>query len=347
MKALLISQRFKDSHALGALVRRNGIKAGLVSQGINCLEFQLSRRHRPLVEVFSVHPIRGAKRKELLETVQCHEIVILEGLPVAVACLGVLRRANNVRVHVDVCDSWLRLGSTGRGAGRSLASAVIRSLKAITAAVALRYVSRRANSISYISSLDFETDSWLVSERTKVFIIPNGSPVNKPQFIDYWNPVGPMVVVGDWAYPPNQEMLQSVFKWYSTLVEAPGLKVVGPNLGAMPTLPRGVEIVGWVDEITEAYEGTCCALALTSSGAGVKNKVLEPLALGIPVIATRNALNGIDANDGTVLDFHPNLSAQEVSKWLKSLSVGGISRLDVSTWEQSTEKFACYLRNGS
>lgn len=301
-----------------------------------------------MAEVLSVRPVKELERSRLAELARSSDIVFLEGLPTAVACAASLRRATGVgvKIHVDICDSWLRLGTTGRGTGDSLGSLVIRAVKSLMAATALNYVSRYADSVSYISALDYKTDSRFLSRRAKPFIIPNGNPSVVEQLPSFWNPTGPMVVVGDWAYPPNQEMLHAVLKWYGALVNRPGLRVVGPNLGPVPALPEDVAIIGWVDEIEAAYEGVSCALALTSTGSGVKNKVLEPLALGIPVIATQNALNGIDADDHMVLAFERGLSEVEVSTWLESLAVRGVSKLKAPSWEQNTSQFISYLRDG-
>jgi glycosyltransferase involved in cell wall biosynthesis len=57
----------------------------------------------------------------------------------------------------------------------------------------------------------------------------------------------------------------------------------------------GVEVTGWVDSIPSAVQGALCGIGVMRLGAGLQNKVLEYMALGLPVVANRRGLEGIDA----------------------------------------------------
>lgn len=344
MRATLVCQGFEETHALGAIVRRNGFVSGFRSNGLETTKVVLQRRPRYLAEVLSVG---RPKRTQMIEIVGGSDVLVLEGLPTAVACIASLRRSYTGPIHVDICDSWLRLGGTGRGSGSSLRALISRGVKRILSVMALSYVSKRTDSLSYISELDLRSDLPVLSKNAKCFVIPNGNPSQLHASDGYWERSGPMVVVGDWAYPPNQQMLMAVLELYGALDERPGLHIIGPNLGELPALPTDVKVLGWIDDISQAYKGASCALALTTSGSGVKNKVLEPLSLGVPVIATEDALNGIDAEDHMVLSFKDGLSQKDVDEWLDGVLVHGASKLLAPTWEQNTSEFISYLRNGS
>ncbi|MFW0774881.1 glycosyltransferase [Paenarthrobacter nitroguajacolicus] len=144
-------------------------------------------------------------------------------------------------------------------------------------------------------------------------------------------------------------MLDQVDEWYS---RGPGceldkaLNVVGPNLAKVPSGLSDANIVGWVDEIESAYSGVSCALALTKSGSGVKNKVLEPLSFGIPVIATQDALNGISYDPRMVLPFRDNLSVNEINAWLDDLEMNGRKCLNAPSWDENVATVADYLLQG-
>jgi glycosyltransferase involved in cell wall biosynthesis len=61
---------------------------------------------------------------------------------------------------------------------------------------------------------------------------------------------------------------------------------------------RGVKVVGSVDSISEATRGAAVGVCPVQIGAGVQNKVLEYMALGLPVVTTRIGLEGIEATIG-------------------------------------------------
>lgn len=56
----------------------------------------------------------------------------------------------------------------------------------------------------------------------------------------------------------------------------------------------GVEVTGWVDSIPSAVQGALCGIGTMRLGAGLQNKVLEYMALGLPVIANERGLEGIE-----------------------------------------------------
>jgi len=61
----------------------------------------------------------------------------------------------------------------------------------------------------------------------------------------------------------------------------------------------GVDITGWVDSIPDASRGAIAGMGVMQVGAGVQNKVLEYMALGLPVIANQTGIEGINAAEGT------------------------------------------------
>lgn len=56
----------------------------------------------------------------------------------------------------------------------------------------------------------------------------------------------------------------------------------------------GVEVTGWVESIAEVARGALCGIGVMRLGAGLQNKVLEYMALGLPVIANERGLEGIE-----------------------------------------------------
>ncbi|MDR7295728.1 glycosyltransferase involved in cell wall biosynthesis [Pelomonas aquatica] len=63
-------------------------------------------------------------------------------------------------------------------------------------------------------------------------------------------------------------------------------------------LADGVEFLTWIDDVS-ALLSSCDVVALPDqSGTGLKNRVLEAMALGVPVVGTSHAFEGIPVSDG-------------------------------------------------
>ncbi|HEY8519626.1 MAG TPA: glycosyltransferase family 4 protein [Gammaproteobacteria bacterium] len=66
------------------------------------------------------------------------------------------------------------------------------------------------------------------------------------------------------------------------------------RLGAIP----GVKVVGQVPSIAEAVAGAAVGVCPMRLGAGVQNKLLEYMALGLPSVTTSVSLAGLEAKPG-------------------------------------------------
>lgn len=78
------------------------------------------------------------------------------------------------------------------------------------------------------------------------------------------------------------------------LAEAPAFRLVvaGPIAGEAPDHPAIVKL-GACDDIAEAYARAPVALNPVLSGTGIKIKLLDALALGVPVVSTAFGLTGV------------------------------------------------------
>ncbi len=68
---------------------------------------------------------------------------------------------------------------------------------------------------------------------------------------------------------------------------------------AIPAGRGAVEVTGYVSDIRPYLRRATVAVAPMAYGAGIQNKVLEAMACGTPVLATRQAVAALGAVDGT------------------------------------------------
>jgi glycosyltransferase involved in cell wall biosynthesis len=60
----------------------------------------------------------------------------------------------------------------------------------------------------------------------------------------------------------------------------------------------GVHVTGWVDSIAEATQDAFSGIGVMRVGCGLQNKILEYMALGVPVVANRIGIEGINLTPG-------------------------------------------------
>ncbi len=135
----------------------------------------------------------------------------------------------------------------------------------------------------------------------KVYILPNG--VDPEAF----SPNGPVVrdperiiLTGNMAYYPNADAARYFVRLVLPIIQKsiPGVKlfIVGQNppLSVRRLANNDVAVTGFVPDIRGEYMKSAVAISPVRFGAGTLNKILEPLALGIPVVATPVSVQGMN-----------------------------------------------------
>lgn len=110
--------------------------------------------------------------------------------------------------------------------------------------------------------------------------------------------------IGAFAHPPNTDAVL----WFSRdilpliLAKSPEMRftVVGakPPAEVRALASREIRILGHVPDVTPFFEGYRLSLAPLRYGAGVKGKINQSLAHGLPVVATTLAVEGMFLEDG-------------------------------------------------
>lgn len=167
-----------------------------------------------------------------------------------------------------------------------------------------RSVWRRAAAVAVVR----EDDAVRVraSCRAEVAVVPNGIALERYAFRAPSSREGSGVLfVGLLAYGPNVEaarlLAREVLPRLRRRVPDASLTLVGSHPAAEVRALEGpgVRIAADVPSVAPFFDGHAAYAMPLASGAGTSLKVLEPLAAGLPLVATRFAVRGYDVAEGS------------------------------------------------
>jgi len=168
-------------------------------------------------------------------------------------------------------------------------------------------VARRFDVSTFISGPEAALFRERVPDATDVRVVGNG--VGERFFAAAWEarPTtagdrGNLAFLGTMDYRPNVDGVVWFAREILPRIQAEVPTVSFTILGGRPTaavlrLARrsGVRVAGFVNDVLAALNAADVFIAPLRIARGVQNKVLEALAYGLPVVATPQALEGIDA----------------------------------------------------
>ena len=140
-------------------------------------------------------------------------------------------------------------------------------------------------------------------------VIPNAvdPDVYYPRPPEPGAPADTVVFFGSQAYAPNADGILHFLDhiWPRLLAQRPAarLRIIGP--GAPPAVlarrAANVEVAGFVEDLRPHLAGASAIIAPLRLGGGTRLKILEALAMGLPVVSTRLGAEGLAARDGVEL----------------------------------------------
>lgn len=138
-------------------------------------------------------------------------------------------------------------------------------------------------------------------DATGIEVVPNATEI-PPAVPAASEPT--MLFLGSFAYGPNQAgvdwLLREVWPRVRHKMPEARLLLAGPGSREVPgeSPPGGVEALGFVKDLADAYGPARLACAPILAGGGTRLKIVEAAAYGRPVVSTSLGAEGLDLRDG-------------------------------------------------
>ena len=240
--------------------------------------------------------------------------------------LPALRSLRGLPLIADICDA-----ASVRYRGAIPYSGLARRVQCRVAATYMRRtegrIIRAASHVLFASARD--RDALVPAGSRRATVVPNGVDLG------FWNRGTrergrrAIVFTGAMSYGPNADaasfLIDQVFPRVRAVVPEAEVWIVGrdpgPALIAAGRQP-GVKVTGFVDDVRPWLERACVFAAPLRFGAGIQNKLLEALAMEVPIVASPLAANGLRMDDGTLppltIAEGPEATAEQLVRLLRA-----------------------------
>lgn len=161
----------------------------------------------------------------------------------------------------------------------------------------------RADALITVTEQDAEVIRPFLSDRS-IYVIPNIHPVRQGE-INFKNRSG-IIFIGNYYHPPNIDAVEYYLRDIHPKIQEKGLSIpvsiIGDGLPEqVKELGKGykdITFTGWVPETRPFLDSARISIAPLRYGAGMKGKVGEALAAGLPVVTTPIGAEGMGLTHG-------------------------------------------------
>ena len=227
-----------------------------------------------------------------------HDIVLFHGKEI----FSVVEGFRELPLLADICDATsLRLrGHIPHSRGFERPWAVLAWLRALRAD---RKLVRQTPHRIFIAARDRDA---LLSPGQSARIVPNGID------LDYWSrgevPRSParIILTGVMDYPPNEDgalwLLEEILPRVRDEMSGAEVVIAGRDptrrLQEVAERTPGARVTGYVDDLRPYLAESTVFAASLRFASGLQNKVLEALAMEVPVVATPPVADGVRVEGG-------------------------------------------------
>jgi glycosyltransferase involved in cell wall biosynthesis len=203
----------------------------------------------------------------------------------------------------------------------------------------------------------------LIGRSSRATVVPNGVDTAFWQRTTRERGANTVAFTGAMDYPPNTDaalyLVEEVLPLVQRAIPDARALIVGrdpPSRLARAGQRPGVTVTGFVDDMRPYLEQATVFAAPLRFGAGIQNKVLEALAMELPVVASPLAADGLRTEDGQTPPAQVSHGAQEFADQIVGVlrerasnpAPDGAARRYVEThfvWRRSGEKLGQVLAN--
>lgn len=199
-----------------------------------------------------------------------------------------------------------------------------------------------------------------INPHLRVEVIPNGVELEHFIMLKRQRKPNRLLFVGNYDYAPNRDaalwLANDIFPRIREQIPSARLWLVGnaPPDALTALQSEFIDVTGRVEDVRPYYREAAAFICPLRFGAGIKNKVLEALASGCPVVGTPISVDGIQVTDGeSVLigDNAAELAAQTVrlladTRLQDTLRGGGRAVIEQAySWRGVAARYAAIYRD--
>ena len=168
-----------------------------------------------------------------------------------------------------------------------------------------------------------------------------------------------LLFTGNMDYGPNIDAVNYFVEEILPMVQVqfPNIKFVIAGQRPVPKVlalaNEHVKVTGFIPNLSHEYNAASVVVAPLRFGAGTQNKVLEAMAMGVPVVCSHIGFKGlgIESGEGAIMQTDPGAFAQSILQLLSSeemrQSVGqqGVAVIQSRfSWDIITKQIESYFR---
>lgn len=220
---------------------------------------------------------------------------------------------------VDCMSSWFRQAASVESGALKRWHLRLESRKAA-------WVEQHIYPLARVVTLVSPVDADIIAQHLPaghVRTITNGIALSHYPMISESPEPATIIFSGVMDYPPNVDAVRRFYRevWPDLVASRPEIKwlIVGKNptaeVHALATADQRITVTGYVDQLRPYFQQATVVISPLNIGTGFKNKVLEALALGRPLVASPISLPGTSAADGVHL-----LVADRPDEWAAKIN---------------------------